>query len=121
MARNEYISRYKHISGIALGVIAALVILFSQSFYFDYVAKIEGKTKTEQTSDSDEDSGDTVIKMSQQALSSGVEISIQSVLHFIGQIYDEVEVELPSITFKTQGLTSYLQTLFRLIISPNAP
>lgn len=121
MTNTNNISKIKHSTGILFGLLAAVVILVSQGFYFDYVGKIEGKVKTEKTSDADEDSHESVIKMSQQALSSGVEISIQSVLHFIGEIYTDDSVEVPSVSQNFKGLTSYFQTLFRLIISPNAP
>ncbi len=51
----------KSLTGMMLGVLAALVILFSQSFYFEYVASVEGEATKEQISDVDTD--ETVIKI----------------------------------------------------------
>ncbi|QSE97525.1 hypothetical protein [Fulvivirga lutea] len=121
MKLSSNISRFKHSAGIAMGLLAALVILVSQSFYFEYVSNFEQSVSVEQTSDNSDDSEDQVIKMGHQALSSAVEFSIQSVLHFITHIYDENPVEKPLVSENINGLTSYFQTLFRLIISPNAP
>lgn len=103
-----------------MGVIAAAVILCSQSFYFDYVQGVESNVKTEIPADGEEGER-TVLKMSQQAISSVATFAIQNVLHFISQIYVEDQSETPNVFQNTEGFTSYLQTLFRLIISPNAP
>ncbi|WP_350115725.1 hypothetical protein [Fulvivirga sp.] len=107
--------------GITLGVLAALVILVSQGLYFEYVSNVENAVALEQSSDNSDESTDVVIKMGHQALSTAVELSTQSVLHFITHIYDENPVEKPLVSERLSGLTSYFQTLFRLIISPNAP
>ncbi len=120
MISKKDILKYKHVGGIAVGLMAAVAILLSQSFYFDYVRGVESNVKTEIPS-SDQDEQQTVIKMGQQAVSSVATFAVQNVLHFITEIYSEDKSEKPSIFQNTTGFSSYLQNLFRLIISPNAP
>lgn len=117
--RNTNKGNIKHVTGIAIGILAAVVILFSQSFYFEYVANIEGKATVEHSSDVD--SSETVLKMAHQALSTVVQFAIHNVLHFISQIYIENNTELEVKIENSISFDSFFQTLFRLIISPNAP
>lgn len=119
MKKNKNTINFKHFAGISLGIVAAVVILVSQSFYFDYVANVEGNAHTEQVSDVDSD--ETVIKMAHQALSTVVQFAVQNVLHFISQIYKEDTFESSVSIENTISFDSYFHTLFRLIISPNAP
>lgn len=107
--------------GIFLGLVAAMVILLSQTFYFSYVESVEGKAVQSEQAGDFEDSDKTVIKMAHQALSSVAQFAIQNVLHFISEIYiQDVAVESDFI-ISYEGFTPYLKALFRLIISPNAP
>lgn len=119
MKANNNIADIKHIVGISIGIVAAIVILISQSFYFEYVATVDGEAQTEQSSDVDSD--ETVIKMAHQALSSVVQFAVQNVLHFIGQIYEEDTFDANVSIENNISFDSFFQTLFRLIISPNAP
>ena len=114
------ILKAKHTLGIALGLMAAFVILFSQSFYFDYVSNVEGDVKTENSAESHSDS-ETVIKMAHQALSTVAEFAVQTVWHFITEIFVADKVETPHYFESYSGFTPYFQALFKLIISPNAP
>jgi hypothetical protein len=116
MEKLTKISNIKHTAGIALGILAALVILVSQSFYFDYVAKSECKVKTEKS-----DQEQTILKIGQEAVAQAANVTLHNVLHFISEIFldDSSEVH---IDIKLQPeFNSLFNTLFRLIISPNAP
>lgn len=121
MMKRRIQSINKEYVGIALGVVAALVILLSQSFYFSYVEGIEGPAiKTAQAGDF-EDSDKTVLEMGHQALSSIAQFAVQNVLHFISEIYIEDLNENGEYILTNEGFTPYFKALFRLIISPNAP
>lgn len=108
----------KETIGIALGFLAAFGILFSQSLYYHYLDNVDGVSSIELT----DENGDEipVLTMTQHAVSSFAQISINQTLDFISDVIvnkDVEENELP----KTLRLDGYFNTLFNLIISPNAP
>lgn len=108
----------KQVIGICFGIVAAIVVLLSQSFYFDYLVSTEKITA--EVADEGEDEPE-ILSISKIALTSAVQHSITHALHFIADIYfdnsgeERVEVD-QKVNFNT-----YFNTLFRLIISPNAP
>ncbi|MEM6522536.1 MAG: hypothetical protein AAGF85_06330 [Bacteroidota bacterium] len=117
MKRYVSLEKRKKNLGIAFGVLAAVAVLFSQSFYFNYLESID-TTSVEQT---DERGDDTpVIKMAQDAVVSVAQIFIHQVLDYLGDISvgrEIIKTEIP----RTLRLDRYFQTLFNIIISPNAP
>lgn len=114
------ISKYKHAIGMATGVVTALVILFSQVFYFDYAPETQSQVKTEQSQDQD-GSETTDVTISQDAVSSIVQVNINQGLHFISDIHFSV-TDLGDFEIVTiPDLNKYFKALFNLIISPNAP
>ncbi len=119
MSRSKTISKYKSSIGLAIGVLAAVVILFTQSFYFNYAANAEYKVKTEQSDNSDK--SETILKIGSEAVAQVAQVSLQNVLHFIANIYLD-NSQQNHIEYSPQSLfNTYFHTLFRLIISPNAP
>jgi hypothetical protein len=113
------ISKLKDYLGITIGVFAAIIILFTQSFYFDYVAQAQYNVKIDKTEKTDK--APTILKVGQVAVAHAVQVTFQNVLHFISNIYiDESNSNhvdnKPQVSFNTLFVT-----LFRLIISPNAP
>ena len=108
----------KEAFGIVLGILAAIAILFTQGFYYDYLAEVNDHASIEFT---DGQSGHVpVLKITHDAIPSVAEISINQALNFISDIVfsDEVaENDAP----KTLRLDRYFENLFNLIISPNAP
>lgn len=122
MRAKNNISALKHTIGIAIGIIAALVILVSQTFYFDYLANTDGdKVKTEVAEDGSEHHASDVLTISQDAVTTVVQFTINQILLFITDLQlisnEDVKVEFS----QKVELTTYFKTLFRLIISPNAP
>ena len=102
-----------------IGVLAAVVILFTQSFCFDYAESAESKVKTEQSDTTDEER--TVLKIGSEAVAQVAQVSLQNVLHFISNIYLD-NSQQSHIEYSPQPLfNAYFHALFRLIISPNAP
>lgn len=108
--------------GIGLGVLVALIILFSQTFYFQYVESVEGNpAETEQTTDLDDSDG-SILEMGYQVLTLVVEYVIRNIVHFISNIYPaDTKSSHHSVHSHHDGIASYLQVLFHAIISPNAP
>lgn len=119
MTDNKNISNYKHLVGISMGVITAFVILFTQSFYFNYVTDSKVEVKTEQADDSGETSLDLTI--SQDAVSSVVQININQILPYISDIHFTLEDQGNFEIISVPELNKYFRALFTLIISPNAP
>lgn len=113
------ISKHKQTIGICFGIIAAIVILMSQSFYYDYLANASQEATVEVSDEGNEQPD--ILTISNDAVTSVVQFTIAHVLHFIAELYldntDEIEVE---VVGKIEA-NSYFKTLFRRIISPNAP
>ncbi|ELR70918.1 hypothetical protein C900_03201 [Fulvivirga imtechensis AK7] len=114
------ISRYKQTIGICFGILAAVVILVSQSCYYNFLANEEAKVNTEVNDQKGEPKHD-VLTISKDAVASVVQYTISHALHFIAEIYlentDEVEIAID----QEVDFNAYFKTLFRLIIAPNAP
>lgn len=106
---------------LLLGVATASVIVFSQIFYFQAATYCQEKVKTEQENDQQTDSNASHISLPSSTISSAPHIELNQDLSFVlGALFEsttneaaEMEVELP--------LNSLFHTLFRVIISPNAP
>jgi len=110
---------FKEWLSIVLGVVAAIAILCSQSFTYT-VSELPDEVKTELPADDDGEHHE-VTTISQDAVSSVVQLTISHGLHFITNIYHNV-VEVAKTWFDQKiDFNSYFKTLFRLIISPNAP
>ncbi len=103
-----------------IGMIVAVVILFTQTFYYNYLSEVhDDQIKTEINDQQQEDV--PVMKMAQDAVTSAVQVILFQALHLISEIVlvdgEEVKVE-PSIDL---GYISWVKVLFNVIISPNAP
>ncbi len=116
MVKIANISRYKHSAGIAFGILAAIVILVSQSFYFEYVAKAESKVKTEKS-----EKEQPILKIGQEAVAQTAALTFQNVLHFISEIHLDDSSEVHIDVKLLPKYNTLFNTLFRSIISPNAP
>ncbi len=108
----------KEAFGIALGILAAIAILFTQGFYYDYLAEANDNTSIELTDGQDENA--PVLQITHDAIPSVAEISINQTLNFISDIVFSDEVAENDVP-KTLRLDRYFENLFNLIISPNAP
>ena len=120
MNKQNYISKYKQSIGIVIGIVAAVVILVSQSFYYDYLASADG-VNTEISTENTDDQQPDILTIGKDAVATVVQFTITHVLHFIAELQlansDEIEIEFD----QKVELDTFFKTLFRLIISPNAP
>ncbi len=111
---------------ITIGLLTAVVILFSQLFYVQNTGLAKKEVKTEQTEDQDSQDQDTPEDL---AISSTpyISIPISSTIEvekeqsFIFEILFEQEVDFPTRIEVNRTLGKFFQHLFRVIISPNAP
>jgi len=110
---NEWLS-------ITLGVMAAIAVLCSQSLSYASSLRSEKETKKEIPGDHEQDHHD-LPTLSQDAVSSFVQLTISHDLHFITDIYHNTVEEVNTELDQKIDFNSFFKTLFRLIISPNAP
>lgn len=119
MYNSENISKHKHVIGICFGIVAAIVILVSQSFYYDYLASAEAGFHTEVEDEGEEDHA--IITINKDVVTSAVQLTITQTLHFIADIHLDNAAQADIEIDQKVDFNTYFKTLFRLIISPNAP
>ena len=105
-----------------LGIGAALVILTSRSLYYAHSQDNQaGTEEVKRHAEPEDGEGQEQLTIAEDAIASIVPLSVSHVLHFIADIFlpekDKLNVEVDT----TPELTTYFKTLFRRIISPNAP
>ncbi len=103
---------------MAAGVLAAVVIVFSQSFYHQAQSNLE-KIKTEQSPDQDAHKA-FVSAPSDAVVNSTVENVNEQVPSLLEELFTTDE-ESESVSIVPTLFANYFKTLFRAIISPNAP
>lgn len=112
----------KQIVITVVGCLLAAVIVCSQ--LFAYSSSIENKnlTKSEQTDDSQEQNGEATIVIASYSIPSPVHVQMNLDPHLLFEILfeDDVETKTPAIESSSVS-QKFLVTLFRVIISPNAP
>ena len=102
------------------GIATAGVIVFSQLFYFQAATYCQNKVETEQQ-DQKAGTEETYISIPSSTISSTSHIEINQDISFVREILfeDESEVEAPAKI--SLPVNRFFQTLFRFIVSPNAP
>jgi hypothetical protein len=122
MNRNSKIVGLKYNAGILIGILAACTILFSQSFYYS-LDTVEPNVHVE--SQSDDGSGDTekgdLLSSANDMVSSVAQLSLEDVQLFFIDIPLNIELNLSNLFEETIDIDEFFRTLFRQIISPNAP
>lgn len=116
------INKRLHILTIIMGVITAMVMVFSQLFFFQAAkyAKKDVKTeKHEQQNDNDDDGYISLPSFSQPTSSAHVSLNHKPFCLF--EILFETSKEENDTHSVPLSLGKFLQTLFRVTISPNAP
>ncbi|UII22837.1 hypothetical protein [Fulvivirga ligni] len=127
MRNHITIRKFKHTIGLCIGVLAALVILTSETCYYSYMASYSLATSGKDTTidikhDNKDDSNDhAILSISKDAVSSVAHMNITQALHFITEIYSGSSEDVVEIPENIPDFNTYFKTLFRLIISPNAP
>lgn len=114
----SHIARRKEAMGIALGLMAAVAILLSQTVYYSYLEAVNEKVSLDVTDENGQEL--PVLQMAQDAVVSFAQISINQTLDFISDIIICVDIDNNEVP-KSLRLDGYFETLFNLIISPNAP
>ena len=100
------------------GVLAAVTILFSQSFYHEAQSNLE-KIKSEKLADQDTQS--TFISAPSEAV---VNTTVENVNEQVPSLLEELfttDEEAESVSVIPTFFANLFKTLFRAIISPNAP
>jgi len=118
MKSSRNISRKKELAFILLGILAAVAVVFSQSFT-NFTYELEKDVKTELPAD--EEGSEDIPTISNDAVSSFVQLTLNQALHFIADLKYQVKETITVFLDQKLDYNTYFKNLFRLIISPNAP
>lgn len=113
------LSKYRVLTLFA-GLVTALVIVFSQLFYFQ--AATYCQKKAESTQQEEKSTGnESHISIPSSTISSVHTIELNQDLSFVIETLFEKEEDTDTYTLQPLLHSRLLQTLFRFIIAPNAP
>lgn len=113
------LSRHRILTLLA-GIATAGIIVFSQLFYFQAANYCQEKATTEQHKQK-KDAPKTYFSIPSSTISSAPHIEIGQNISFVLETLLELESgEEPNPTFSLP-VNKFFETLFRVIISPNAP
>ncbi len=106
---------------MVMGIITALIVVFSQVFFIPATnySKKETKTDREQKQKSTDESYVSLPSVSQPSPSIHVEV-IQKSCFLFEILFEKGEEAEETVNFPL-SLGKFFHTLFRVIISPNAP
>jgi hypothetical protein len=108
-------ARLKYLTLVA-GMITALAIVFSQTFYFETQAS--SKAKTEKTTSASDETQIAVAPSVSLPITSSIEINQE--FTFITELsFDQWKKEVVAVAAPVQN--KFFSTLLQVIISPNAP
>ena len=102
------------------GIVTAGVIVFSQLFYFQAANYCQEKVDTEQH-DQKTDAPESYISIPSSTITSTTSIEINQDISFVLETLLEKESDEETNHSITLPVNKFFQTLFRFIISPNAP
>ncbi len=114
------IVRYKFKAGILLGFMAAFAILFSELSSFQYRQAAAIQAKADKAGDYD-DKAQEVLEVGKHLVAHVSQLIIVQEWHFLGDIYTIDHQDQEPGALEVRGYNTWFKTLFRLIISPNAP
>ena len=117
MKRLAPISNLKRPATITLGVIIALILSVGQGGYFQNASFISSV----EVPSSENDDQEVVMVQAVHAIASTVQHFVANALYFISELVFADEPKLLDAYLDTPYLETYLSTIFRQIISPNAP
>lgn len=113
------LTKYKILTLLA-GIATAAVIVFSQLFYFQAATYCQKKAETEQK-EQKADTTDTYISLPSSTISSIPHIEIGQDVSFVLETLFVQEATAESAKHIALPANKIFHTLFRFIISPNAP
>jgi len=102
------------------GLATALVIVFSQLFYFQAATYCQKKADTQQQ-DQKNTGNEAHISIPSSSISSVSHIEINQDLSFVSEILFDCEHNSVATIVAAPLANRFFQTLFRFIIAPNAP
>jgi len=105
---------------IILGSILALAIVFSQYLAPEYNSSI-GKADTEQAADKGDDESRTFISLPTFSLPAPVSIQANLSAQYLFEILLEEDADKEFVEKDVSFANRFFHTMFRTIISPNAP
>ena len=105
---------------LLVGLATALVIIFSQLFYFQAATYCQNKAETDQHDQKSTDN-ESHISIPSSSISSVSHIEINQDLSFVLEIFFDDKSNAHSTTEVIPSVSRLFQTLFRFIIAPNAP
>lgn len=111
--------RHKILTLLA-GIVTAGVIVFSQLFYFQAANYCQEKVDTEQH-DQKTDAPESYISIPSSTITSTTSIEINQDISFVLESLLEKEADEETSHSITLPVNKFFHTLFRFIISPNAP
>jgi len=114
------IVRYKFRAGITLGLIAALAIVMTNQTLVNHQVKAEMHIDAGQDQDQN-DEPKAQLSAAKDLLASVSQLTITQAWHFIADIYTVDHENQDLRGFEIREFNTWFRTLFRLIISPNAP
>jgi flagellar basal body-associated protein FliL len=105
---------------IFFGIITALVVVFTQLFWFQAADFSRKSAKTEQQADASTET-EAHISLPSTSLTTPNTIQVEQDFSFIHEILFEKESEKKPAQTLVSVAGKFFHTLFRAIISPNAP
>ncbi|HEY8938418.1 MAG TPA: hypothetical protein VIM65_24530 [Cyclobacteriaceae bacterium] len=109
-----------HTATIIMGLITALVVIFSQVFFFEAARYSKKEVKTEKQ-EKQKNADDSCISLPSFSQPTSAHVEINTKPFCLFEILFE-ENEQPEVSQSVPlSLGKFFQTLFRVIISPNAP
>lgn len=103
---------------LVVGILAALTILSGQVYNIRISPPVE--ISQEETADTDDQPEQTTIK-AVDAVATTANVNLTHQFYFISEILHKEENHEESTYFELPKLSTFFTTLFRQIISPNAP
>lgn len=114
-------SLFRHkILTLLAGIATAALIIFSQLFYFQAANYCQKKAETEQQAQK-KGGNESHISIPSSSISSSSHVEITQDLSFVLEILFEGDSKEEEVTRISLPVNRFFQTLFRFIISPNAP
>jgi hypothetical protein len=113
------LGKYRILTLLA-GLATALLIVFSQLFYFQAATYCQKKADTEHR-DQKDTGHETYISIPSSSIFSASNIEINQDLSFVIETLFDCKNETQSTVEVSPSIGRLFQTLFRFIIAPNAP
>lgn len=108
-----------HTSSVILGAILALTIAFSQYLTPEHISSPE-KAKTEQAANTGDEKG-SFISLPTFSIPAPVHVQVNLDAYCLFEIFFEEDVDENYVEEDISYSDRFFQTMFRVIISPNAP